>query len=113
MGCLVKLLGVRQHTWVRRLQISVQGKESFETMKAIGSILLLGGVLAAQAPNPTQQGRALMPGDTGQPMPIFRVTVVSRTIKAINYHQRKDWTRIDFRGTELMPSARGDARVES
>src|SRR5262245_14127933 len=81
-------------------------------MKVFGFFLLLGGVLLAQPPNPTQ-GRALTPNDTGQPMPIFRVTVVSRTIKAINYHHRKDWTRIDFRGTELMPAARGEARVES
>jgi outer membrane protein OmpA-like peptidoglycan-associated protein len=81
-------------------------------MKALGFLFLMGGVLLAQPPNPTQ-GRALTPNETGQPMPIFRVTVVSRTIKAINYHHRKDWTRIDFRGTELMPSARGEARVES
>jgi hypothetical protein len=41
------------------------------------------------------------------------VTVVSRTIKAINYHHRTGSTKIDFRGTELMPQARGDAKVES
>ena len=46
-------------------------------------------------------------------MPIFRVTVVSRTTKAINYHHRTGSTHIDFRGTELMPAARGDAKVES
>ena len=69
--------------------------------------------LAAQIPNPTQQQRALTPAETGQPMPIFRVTVVSRTTKAINYHHRTGMTRIDFRGTELMPAARGDARVTS
>jgi hypothetical protein len=69
--------------------------------------------LAAQIPNPTQQQHALTPAETGQPMPIFRVTVVSRTTKAINYHHRTGSTHIDFRGTELMPSARGEARVES
>ena len=46
-------------------------------------------------------------------MPIFRVTVVSRTTKAINYHHRTGSTHIDFRGTELMPAARGEAKVES
>ncbi|MEO8369762.1 MAG: OmpA family protein [Candidatus Solibacter sp.] len=46
-------------------------------------------------------------------MPIFRVTVVSRTTKAINYHHRNGSTRIDFRGTELMPSAKGEAKVDS
>ena len=69
-------------------------------------------LLLAQVPNPTQR-RAAAPVDTGQPVPIFRVTVVSRTVKAINYHHRSGSTKIDFRGTELMPTARGDAKVES
>ena len=66
----------------------------------------------AQTPNPTQQS-AQGPVDTGQPMPIFRVTVVSRTISAINYHHRSGSTQVDFRGTELLPLARGEARVDS
>ena len=71
------------------------------------------GSLAAQAPNPTQQQHPLTPNETGQPAPIFRVTVVSRTTKAINYHHRTGTTHIDFRGTELMPQARGEAAVQS
>jgi outer membrane protein OmpA-like peptidoglycan-associated protein len=46
-------------------------------------------------------------------MPIYRITVVSRTTKAINYNHRSGSTRIDFRGTALMPRARGEAKVES
>ncbi|HTS28803.1 MAG TPA: OmpA family protein [Bryobacteraceae bacterium] len=80
-------------------------------MKA-GFFLLALGSLIAQVPNPTQQ-KALTPAETGQPMPVFRVTVVSRTTKAVNYHHRTGTTRIDFRGTELMPAARGDAKVAS
>jgi outer membrane protein OmpA-like peptidoglycan-associated protein len=75
--------------------------------------MLLWTLSAQQVPNPTQQQRALTPSDTGQPMPIFRVTVVSRTTKAINYHRRTGSTRVDFRGTELMPAAKGEAKVES
>jgi outer membrane protein OmpA-like peptidoglycan-associated protein len=62
------------------------------------------GVLAAQpqAPPPA-----------GQPVPIYRVTVVSRTTKAINYNHRSGTTHVDFRGTELMPTAKGEAKVES
>jgi outer membrane protein OmpA-like peptidoglycan-associated protein len=67
--------------------------------------------LLAQIPNPAQQSPR--PVETGQPMPIFRVTVVSRTTKAINYHHRTGTTHIDFRGTELMPAAKGEASVES
>jgi outer membrane protein OmpA-like peptidoglycan-associated protein len=75
--------------------------------------LLLGALSAQQVPNPTQQQHALTPNETGQAMPLFRVTVVSRTTKAINYHHRTGSTHIDFRGTELMPAARGEAKVES
>jgi outer membrane protein OmpA-like peptidoglycan-associated protein len=69
------------------------------------------GTLAAQVPNPTRQQSAA-PEPT-QPMPIFKVTVVSRTTKAVNYHHRTGTTHIDFRGTELMPMARGEASVQS
>jgi outer membrane protein OmpA-like peptidoglycan-associated protein len=82
-------------------------------MKLPLSCVLAAVSLAAQVPNPTRQQTALTPADTGQPTPIFRVTVVSRTTKAINYHHRTGSTHIDFRGTELMPAARGEARVES
>jgi hypothetical protein len=45
--------------------------------------------------------------------PIYRVTVEERTIHAINYGHRNEPTRIDFRGTVLLPAAKGEARVES
>jgi outer membrane protein OmpA-like peptidoglycan-associated protein len=46
-------------------------------------------------------------------MPIYRITVVQRTTKAINYNHRSGSTKIDFRGTALLPEARGEATVES
>jgi outer membrane protein OmpA-like peptidoglycan-associated protein len=82
-------------------------------MKATALLFLVSGALVAQIPNPTQQQPALSPGDTGQPMLIFRITVVSRTTKAVNYHHRTGSTHIDFRGTDLMPLARGEAKVDS
>jgi outer membrane protein OmpA-like peptidoglycan-associated protein len=82
-------------------------------MKPTGLFLLALATLCAQAPNPTQQPGAAPPEQAGQPMPIFRVTVVARTINAVNYHHRSGTTNIDFRGTELMPQARGEARVNS
>ncbi len=82
-------------------------------MKTTALLILLSGALVAQIPNPTQQQTRVPPGNSGQPMPIFRVTVVSRTTKAVNYHHRNGSTHIDFRGTELMPLAKGEARVES
>jgi outer membrane protein OmpA-like peptidoglycan-associated protein len=89
-------------------------KEKVRTMRVPAVFLLLAGALAAQqVPNPTQQQHALGPNETGRSMPIFKVTVVSRTTKAINYHHRTGSTHIDFRGTELMPAARGEAKVAS
>jgi len=45
--------------------------------------------------------------------PIYRVTVVERTVDAVNYRYRNGPTKIDFRGTVLMPLAKGDAVIES
>jgi outer membrane protein OmpA-like peptidoglycan-associated protein len=82
-------------------------------MKPAGLLFVALAIMSAQVPNPTQQQGAEPPQNTGQPAPIFRVTVVSRTVKAINYHHRSGTTKIDFRGTELMPEARGEASVQS
>ena len=50
----------------------------------------------------------------GQKSPYtIRVDVVERTAKAINYPHRSGSTTIGFRGTELQPGARGEAKVES
>jgi outer membrane protein OmpA-like peptidoglycan-associated protein len=46
-------------------------------------------------------------------VPIYRVTVVERTVRAVNYQYRSGPTQIDFRGTVLMPSGKGEAVVES
>jgi outer membrane protein OmpA-like peptidoglycan-associated protein len=45
--------------------------------------------------------------------PTFRVTVVSRSVQAVNYKHRSGASKLDFAGTTLMPSARGQAKVES
>ncbi len=46
-------------------------------------------------------------------VPIYRVTVVERTVKAVNYQYRSGPTPIDFRGTVLLPHSKGEAMVES
>src|ERR1700681_4899679 len=67
------------------------------------------GGLAPQ--QPVQQGQVQV--DRSGSVPIFRITVVARTTKAINYRHRSGSTKVDFRGTALMPRAAGDAKVES
>jgi outer membrane protein OmpA-like peptidoglycan-associated protein len=47
------------------------------------------------------------------PSPIFKVNVVSKSTKAINYRHRSGSTTINFVGTALMPKARGQAKVDS
>jgi outer membrane protein OmpA-like peptidoglycan-associated protein len=47
------------------------------------------------------------------PMPTFRVTVTSRSVQAVNYKHRSGASKVDFAGTDLMPSAKGQAKVES
>ncbi len=82
-------------------------------MRTLGLFVAMGSLVAAQvpqAPNPTQQSSPVQPGGS---MPVYRVTVVARTTKAINYHHRSGSTKIDFRGTALIPEARGEAKVES
>src|SRR4029077_5887700 len=87
-------------------------------MKTISALLITCGILSAQAPqapNPTRQQNETENGArmANGSVPIYRVTVVARTTKAINYHHRSGSTNIDFRGTALMPQAVGEAKVES
>ena len=84
-------------------------------MKTISAFLLAFGVLSAQAlqaPNPTQQSENAARMAAGS-LPIYRVTVVERTTKAVNYHNRGGATKVDFRGTPLLAKAHGEAKVES
>jgi outer membrane protein OmpA-like peptidoglycan-associated protein len=53
---------------------------------------------------------------TVEPMstaPTFRVTVISRSVRAVNYQHRSGSSKLDFAGTDLMPSANGVAQVNS
>ncbi len=45
--------------------------------------------------------------------PTFRVTVISRSVQAINYQHRSGSSKLDFAGTDLMPSASGVAEINS
>ena len=82
----------------------------------VAAIFLLTVVVAAarpvqasaqSAPNPTQQIVATPQGN----IPVFRVTVVGRTVPAINYRPRSGDTRINLAGTALLPKAKGWASV--
>src|SRR3954468_7103377 len=74
----------------------------------IGAFLLACGALSAQQPQ-SENAIRMAAGTT----PIYRVSVTARTAKAVSYQHRSGATKIDFRGTELLPGSRGEAKVES
>lgn len=58
------------------------------------------------------QAQTTVTSDNNQ-TPVYRVNVVSRTTRAVSYRHRSGSTKIDFQGTDLMPAAAGEAKVES
>lgn len=75
----------------------------FIGVNVLGCALLLGQ-------DTTKENAARMAAGN---QPIFRASVTARTAKAINYRHRSGATKIDFRGTDLLPGSRGEAKVES
>ena len=85
-------------------------------MKLISAFLTVCGLVAAQsaqAPNPVQQSADNTARMAAGSMPVYRISLVERTTKAVNYNHRGGATKIDFEGTPLLPEARGEARVQS
>jgi outer membrane protein OmpA-like peptidoglycan-associated protein len=79
-------------------------------LRLTGAFLTVCGLLSAQAPQKQDENAARMAAGS---TPIYRVTVTARTAKAINYQHRSGATKIDFRGTDVLPKAHGEAKVES
>src|SRR5580658_2209332 len=75
--------------------------------KILGVLIAAFGIFAAtsgaQQSAPAQQGN----------QSIYNVTVVGKTVTAVSYQHRSGSTMVDFRGTPLMPLAKGDAKVDS
>src|SRR5690242_5992721 len=74
----------------------------------LASVIALG--LSAVAQSTPQTAMTVEPLT---PTPTFRVNVISRSVQAINYKHRGGATKLDFAGTDLMPAANGQAKVES
>jgi outer membrane protein OmpA-like peptidoglycan-associated protein len=80
-----------------------------ERLVRIAALAALAGILlSAQVQTPTQPEP-----DRSLPAPIFHIEVVARTADAVNYLHRGGSTKIDFRGTPLMTTVVGSAKVES
>jgi outer membrane protein OmpA-like peptidoglycan-associated protein len=85
-------------------------------MKAWSLVILMtsltAATLLAQDPTKTTQTPAGEPAIETSTLRLS-VNVVERTTKAINYLHRGGSTTIDFKGTQLLSKARGEAKVES
>lgn len=89
------------------------------TILAVGGFLISGFSMAlrAQEPNPMAQ---TPPAQSSNPIEkqengvyLYRVQVVQRDLDAVNYLHRSGSTKIAFKGTPLLPLAKGEAKVTS
>ena len=86
-------------------------------------LALLGTVAVAQQPDPAAapaQDNAVQIHQSGdqtiytEPMaqtPVYRVNVVERTARAVDYRYRGGSTKVDLQGTQLEPQITGDVKV--
>jgi len=79
-----------------------------QLLLAISLTLGLSGLTGMSAFAQTNDGVEAM-----HTTPTFRVTVISRSVQAVNYQHRSGSSKVDFAGTDLMPSANGVAEVNS
>ncbi len=84
----------------------------WKTLPFASALLVAQAGVAFITPNPNPN---LAPAPVAQPsdVPLYRVTVVQGSAKAINYRNLKYSTEIDLLGTVLVPHASGEARVKS
>jgi len=79
-------------------------------LKISQAVLVVAITLGASSPVLAQTRSS---ADPGNPTPTFRANVVSRTAHAVNYGHRGGSTKINFKGTDLMPEAQGGATVQT
>lgn len=111
----------RAHVWNPRAATKEYNamKKSKVSIPLFIFVLAASAFLTAQVPNPTTQASPqfepaqITPQGTLDNLPLYKIEVVARDIPAINYFHRSGSTRIGFQGTELLPQATGEAKVES
>src|SRR5690242_712643 len=83
-------------------------------LKWILSIAVLTLLYAPSAPAQAPSVKVQRSAQSGQ-NPIYKITinVVERSTTAVNFRHRGGSTRLDFKGTPLLPSAHGEAEIES
>jgi outer membrane protein OmpA-like peptidoglycan-associated protein len=97
-------------------KIGVLSGQTLLAMLFAGAACCTGAPLAAQEPNPTSKtqenpdSNAITQQDG---VYLYRVKVVQRDLDAVNYLHRSGSTTIGFKGTTLLPLAKGEAKVTS
>jgi outer membrane protein OmpA-like peptidoglycan-associated protein len=95
----------------------MNGNKKILLTMTLAGLFASASMLQAQEPNPTskpaqaQEKNQIEKQDNG--IYIYRVKVVQRDLDAVNYFHRSGSTKIAFRGTPLLPLAKGEARVTS
>ncbi|SFS21491.1 Outer membrane protein OmpA [Granulicella pectinivorans] len=88
--------------------------QKMTTGRAMSTLMLCGlmcaGSAFAQEQNPTAAPGPIVEKDG---IFLYRVKVVQRDLDAVNYLHRSGSTEIGFEGTDLLPNAKGEAKVTS
>jgi outer membrane protein OmpA-like peptidoglycan-associated protein len=82
-------------------------------VKLASAVLVVTGMAALLSTPALGQTSSQADAQKKEPSPLYRITVVARTTKAINYRHLSGPTKINFQGTVLLPLGRGEAKVES
>lgn len=77
------------------------------------AIILLWVAATTFAQTSTASNPASQSSESNQIVPLYRITVVGRTVKSISYRSLSGSTKIAFHGTSLMPKASGKAEITS
>jgi outer membrane protein OmpA-like peptidoglycan-associated protein len=80
-------------------------------LSLFAAVILISVVFAQNNDTNASPQDATQPANN-DPLPVFRVKVYSRSTNAVNYRHRGGSTTVDFRGTDLMPSVGGHAKVD-
>lgn len=98
----------------------VEGQRLFTALLFAGVTagVLVGGATALQSQEPNPMSQQAPPDDNkvtkeSEGVYLYRVKVVQRDLDAVNYLHRSGSTKIAFKGTPLLPLAKGEAKVES
>ncbi len=103
----------RSETFAQHKQGKSDDNQRMRLQRTIESAALLLVLLLAPSAGAQAPATAENQTEGNQPIATFKVNVVARNAKAVNYHHRSGWTTLDFKGTDLMPKAHGRAHVEA